>query len=190
MSVVELADGAKDNWTHLRDALPEGVELIDFFHAAEQLKGAFDAAYGDTDPKATTQLHEYRHILRHDPEGVERVIRALLYLRSKYPRRERIAQVLGYFRRNRPRMRYAQAKAQHLPIGSGVVEAACKTLATQRLKRSAMRWRHAGGQAILTLRALVRSQRFDPAWALLSSTYRREVHSPDNVLAFPRQRAA
>ena len=190
LSVVKLADGAKDNWTYLRDALPEGVELIDFFHAAEQLKGAFDAAYGDADPKATAQFHKHRHILRHDPEGVARVIRALLHLRSKYPRRERIAQVLGYFRRNRSRMRYAQAKAQHLPIGSGVVEAACKTLATQRLKRSGMRWRHAGGQAILTLRALVQSQRFDPAWALLSSTYRREVHFPDNVLAFPRQRAA
>ena len=52
-------------------------------------------------------------------------------------------------------MRYAQAKSCNLPIGSGVVEAACKTLATQRMKRSGMRWRHAGGQAILTLRALV-----------------------------------
>ena len=87
-------------------------------------------------------------------------------------------------------MGYAEAKARHLPIGSGVVEAACKTLVTQRLKRSGMRWRHAGGQAILTLRALIRSGRFDSAWELLSGAYRREVNIPDNVVPFPCQRAA
>ena len=88
------------------------------------------------------------------------------------------------------RMRYADTQARHLPIGSGVVEAACKTLVTQRLKRSGMRWRHAGGQAIVTLRALVQSSRFDQAWALLSDTYRQDVIVPDNVVAFPRMRAA
>ena len=59
--------------------------------------------------------------------------------------------MLGYFRRNRQRMDYAEAAQRGLPIGSGVVEAACKTLVTERLKRSGMRWREAGGQAILTL---------------------------------------
>ena len=49
-------------------------------------------------------------------------------------------------------MDYAEAAQRGLPIGSGVVEAACKTLVTERLKRSGMRWREAGGQAILTLR--------------------------------------
>jgi hypothetical protein len=84
-------------------------------------------------------------------------------------------------------MRYAQAQAQNLPIGSGVVEAACKTLATQRMKRSGMRWRQAGGQAILTLRALHQSERFDRAWKLLSSTYKRTVEIPENVVLFPKR---
>ena len=61
---------------------------------------------------------------------------------------------------------------------------------TQRLKRSGMRWRHAGGQAILTLRSLLQSSRFGHAWALLSETYRRDIMVPDNVVAFPRTRAA
>ena len=64
-------------------------------------------------------------------------------------------------------MRYADTQARHLPIGSGVVEAACRTLVTQRLKRSGMRWRRAGGQAILTLRSLLQSARFEQAWALV-----------------------
>ena len=182
LTVVKLADGAKDNWTFLTCALPDGVELIDFYHAAEQLKGAFDAAHGVDSPKAAAQFEKYRHRLRHEPGGVGGVIRALVYLRTKHPNRERIAQVLGYFRTNRHRMGYADAKAQGLPIGSGVVEAACKTLVTERLKRSGMRWGMRGGQAILTLRSLVQSRRFDHAWPLLAQSYRTQVSCPRNVV--------
>ena len=186
LTVVKLADGAKDNWTFLCDTLPEGVELIDFYHAAEQLKGAVDAAYGADSPAAAAQFEKLRHRLRHEPDGVERVIRALGYLRSTHPDTDRIAQGLGYFRTNRHRMRYADAKAQGLPIGSGVVEAACKTLVTERLKRSGMRWGVRGGQAILTLRSLVQSRRFDHAWPLLAKTYQTDVACPDNVVPLRR----
>ena len=186
LTVVKLADGAKDNWTFLTRALPDGVELIDFYHAAEQLKGAFDAAYGADSPKAAAQFEKYRHRLRHEPDAVESVIRTLLYLRSKHPDSQRIAQVLGYFRGNRHRMRYAETKARGLPIGSGIVEAACKTLVTERLKRSGMRWGARGGQAILTLRSLVQSHRFEHAWTLLAQTYRTPVSCPDNVVPFRR----
>ncbi len=71
-------------------------------------------------------------------------------------------------------MGYASAARSELPISSGV-EAACKTLVTERLKRSGMRWREAGGQAILTLRGWVQSERFETAWELLAGTYRDEV---------------
>ncbi|HKY31488.1 MAG TPA: hypothetical protein VJV23_03045, partial [Candidatus Polarisedimenticolia bacterium] len=67
------------------------------------------------------------------------------------------------------------------------VEAACKTLVTQRLKRSGMRWRHEGGQAILTLRALCQSDRFERGWNLLATTYKSEVMLPENVVAMPRR---
>ena len=186
LTVVKIADGAKDNWTFLTGAWPDGVELIDFYHGAEKLKEALDAAYGADSPAAKAQFEKLRHRLRHEAEGVERVIRALVHLRSKYPGNERIAQALGYFRNNRHRMGYAEAKAQGLPIGSGVVEAACKTLVTERLKRSGMRWGVRGGQAILTLRSLVQSQRFDHAWPLLAKTYQTPVSCPDNVVPLRR----
>ena len=190
LQVVTVADGAHDNWRYLDALAPEAIAVVDFYHAAEQLKSALDARYGENDAKGRAQFHKLRHILLDDPGGVEKVIRALAYQCKRFPRRKRIGEVLRYFRRHRHRMRYAQTQARHLPVSSGVVEAVCKTLVTQRLKRSGMRWRHAGGQAILTLRALVQSARFDQAWTLLSETYRHEVIAPDNVVAFPRTRAA
>ena len=190
LHVVTVADGARDNWRYLDTLAPEATAVVDFYHAAEQLKAALDACYGENDAKGRAQFKKLRHLLLDDPNGVEKVIRALDYQRKKFPRRTRIGQVLRYFRHNRHRMRYADTQARHLPIGSGVVEAACKTLVTQRLKRSGMRWRHGGGQAVLTLRALMQSSRFDQAWTLLSNTYRQNVRVPDNVVAFPRQRAA
>ncbi len=74
---------------------------------------------------------------------------------------------------------------QNLPIASGVIEAACKTLVTQRLKRSGMAWTPAGGQAILTLRSLIQSQRWSRAWNLLAAEYRQTV----TILASPRYAA-
>ena len=188
LRLVKLADGAKDNWTYLSDELPAGEEIIDFYHAAEHLKQAFDVAYGECTPKARTQFETYRHVLRDEHNGVQKVIRALTYLRDRFPRRTALATELGYFRQRRRRMRYAEMKAQKLPIGSGVVEAACKTLVTQRMKRSGMRWRHAGGQAILTLRGLAQSERFDHGWKLLAQTYHARITAPDNVVAFPSAR--
>jgi hypothetical protein len=64
-----------------------------------------------------------------------------------------------------------------------VLEAAGKTLATQRLKRSGRRWRQAGGQAILTFRSFCQSDRFDRAWELLAGTYKQPVGLPRKVIA-------
>jgi hypothetical protein len=187
LTLVKLADGAKDNWSYLGAVLPQGIEIIDFYHACEHLKVAFDAAYGECSAKSKAQFEKYRHLLHDEEEGVEKVIRALSHLRDTHPRKKKLSTELGYFRRYRHRMRYARVQAQNLPIGSGVVEAACKTLATQRMKRSGMRWRHAGGQAILTLRALQQSARFERAWKLLSSAYKRTVEIPENVVPFPKR---
>jgi hypothetical protein len=187
LTLVKLADGAKDNWSYLSTLLPAGIEIADFYHACEHLRRAFDLAYGENSSKSKAQFEKYRHILRDELTGVEKVIRALCHLRDTHPRKKQLATELAYFRGHRHRMRYAEAQTHNLPIGSGVVEAACKTLATQRLKRSGMRWRHHGGQAILTLRALHQSDRFAQAWTLLSDTYKRTVDIPDNVVLFPKR---
>jgi hypothetical protein len=188
LRVVKLADGAPDNWSYLSDTLPFGDECLDFYHASEHLSDALAAAYGEGTPTYRERFETLGERLRDDPQGVDKVMRALCRLRTRYPRREAIHKTVAYFREHRHRMPYARLRAQKLPIGSGVVEAACKTLVSQRLKRSGMRWREMGGQAILTIRAWCQSDRFDRAWSLLATTYKRPVELPRKVIALSGRR--
>jgi hypothetical protein len=184
--IVKLADGANDNWTYLSSILPGGIEVLDFYHAAEHLNAALGSVYGDGTVETRKRFEALRVTLRDDVDGVEKVINSLNYLRKKHPTNKHVTKELAYFRNNRHRMRYQHFKAQGLPIGSGVVEAACETLVTQRMKQSGMRWGEAGGQAILTLRGWTQSgDRFDRAWALLAATYQEEVATLHNVVPFP-----
>ena len=189
LKLFTVADGARGNWDYLDEEFPQATPVVDFYHAAERLKAAVDAAYGETSPKGRAHFEKLRHVLLEERRGVDKVIRALVHLRDTHPRSRKIETELWYFRRSRHRMRYAKLKAKRYPIGSGVVEAACKTLVTQRTKRSGMRWRHEGGQAILTFRSLVQSDRFERGWNLLAATYKSRVSLPRNVLAFPSGRS-
>ena len=161
IGIVAIADGAPDNWTFLETLSPM-EKVVDFWHACEHLATASDHAV------AHNWFEKYREILRHDPDGVEKVIRALRHLLGRATSgKAEIERELAFFRKNRHRMRYRALKDRKMPIGSGVVEAANKTLVTQRMKRSGMRWRIAGGQAVLTFRALIKSGRFERAWDAL-----------------------
>jgi hypothetical protein len=186
LRIMKLADAAKSNWDFLHKELPPGPELIDFFHAAGHLKAALDLAYGENSAPSKAQFEKLRHVLRHDVQGVAKIIRSLDHLVHRHPRRAKLRTELKFFRRNRRRMAYATMAAQGLPIGSGVVEAACKTLVTARLKRSGMRWRQQGGQAILTFRSLAQSGRWDRGWSLMAAPYVQDVALPDNVIPLRR----
>lgn len=63
LTLVKVADGAKDNWIYLTNELPEGHEVVDFYHAAEHLKKAFDLSYGENSDKSREKFITYRHIL-------------------------------------------------------------------------------------------------------------------------------
>ena len=107
------------------------------------------------DAVAAHWFEKYREILRHAPRGVAKVIRALCHLRDRAAPadRSKVERELAFFRKHRHRMRYHALKEAGIAIRSGVVEAANKTLVAQRMKRSGMRWRLVGGQAVLTFRA-------------------------------------
>ena len=109
--------------------------------------------------------------------GAARILRTLRFQqhRATGNKRRRLEVELTYFRNQGHRMHYAAYLRQQLPIASGVMEASCKTLVTQRLKRSGMVWSQAGGQAILTLRSLIQSDRWSSAWKLLSAHFRQTI---------------
>jgi hypothetical protein len=120
-------------------------------------QSALDAAYGEHSLESRAVFGKYRLILKESERGVDQVIRMLTHLRKQGPGRSVVTRELKYFRNQRARMCYATYLSQNLPIGSGVVETACKTLVAQRMKRSGMRWLPSGGQAILTLHARLTS---------------------------------
>lgn len=186
---VHLADGAKDNWRLLRELgeeLPRPaqpcIEIVDYYHACDHLKAGCDAAWGESTPRGKAEFERLKTLLKEADDGADQVIRVLKYQRSRAHghKRERLQAQLTYFRNQRPQMRYAEYVRQGLPIASGVIEATCKTLVTQRMKRSGMAWTTSGGQAILTLRSLIQSQRWRPAWELLAADFRKTVtvHEP------------
>lgn len=182
LQLVHLADGAQDNWTFFDEDMPIGFQLTDFYHVSEHLKAALDAAYPKDSHKARSKFEHYKTILRDEISGVLKVLRALRHLRNQHKGNAVIASNVTYFTNNQHRMRYAEAKGKNYPIGSGIVEASCKTLVGQRLKRAGMSWQHTGGQAILTFRSLIKSQRFDKAWPLVADQYKQTVFEHKNVI--------
>jgi len=192
---VLLADGAKDNWRLLaevdqawgRPAQPS-IEIVDFYHACDHLKNGCDAAWGESTARGKAEFERLKTLLKEADEGVEQVIRALKYQHSRVRGRKqaRLTAELTYFRNQRHRMHYPEYSRNGLPIASGVMEATCKTLVTQRLKRSGMAWTQTGGQAILTLRSLIQSDRWSSAWDLLRADFCQAVTVGDTQQTMPK----
>lgn len=178
LRIVKVADGASDNWEFLHQlANGEGVEILDFYHAATHLKEAAEAVHGAGTDHSNALFAQWRSILKEDPAGANKILRAVRYRRDDASgnAKKTLSAALRYFRSMEPGMQYHAFAAQGLPIGSGVVEAACKTVVNERLKQSGMRWTIRGGQAILTLRSQMQSDRWEGAWQLLAKSYKTKV---------------
>ena len=174
LKLAVAADAAPDNWTFLESLSPD-VTLVDFWHAAQHVKVAADAAFGADTAAGTAWFEKCRHVLRHDPKGVGKVIDALRHLLRKRKGAEDVRRELAFFRNNRRRMHYAAAAKAGYAIGSGAVESANKVLVTSRMKRSGQSWGRDGGQGVLTFRSLLKSGRFDRAWAALAPRLSRNA---------------
>jgi hypothetical protein len=178
---VALADGAEDNWRYFeRPVYENATKIVDYGHASQPLRAAMTAYYGEKTVTGRAEYARLRILLRDQPGGADDVIAELSRLSRKMggKRRQGRRKLLNaertYFQNQRDRLDDAGYQARGLPMGSGMVEAACKTLATQRLKRSGMSWRD-GKPAILTMRSLQQSHRWPAAWALLSAHFRVDV---------------
>lgn len=167
---IFLCDGHRSIWSYA-DNNPmynDYEKLIDFYHTAEHLSRASEALFGKSSEQSNAWYNKYRKKLLEEDDGAESVLRSMAYysqnLRLPKSRQEKLETERTYFRRNKGRMSYADFIVRGLPIGSGPVEAACKSIVKTRLCRSGMRWSRQGGQRILHLRCFVKSNRWDVFW--------------------------
>ena len=164
---VGVADGAKSNWPFLTKHTER--QILDFYHAAEYLTIVADAQF-PSDPRVRKQwLDDACTRLKHDPAGpqvlIEQMQSALAEQKQRQPR-DKIKAALTYFQNQQQLMKYAEHLSQHLPLGSGVTEAACKTIVKQRLCCSGMKWKEAGAAVVLSLRTLSHSiGRWEQFWS-------------------------
>lgn len=113
-------------------------------------------------------LENHCHDLKHEHNSVVEQLEELENIRNNQKlsavNKEKLDSTITYFTNQGPRMNYAQYREQNLPIGSGVTEAACKTLIKQRLCRSGMRWKNRGAAIVLALKCLDKSKRWEKFW--------------------------
>jgi hypothetical protein len=155
---------------HMADPWHPGRKLswqwvLDFWHACGYLQDVAEALFGAGD-RAAAWFAKWRRWLRDRAQGLTQVLRSVMWhynhvRRMGQARQDAFWKAYRYLRKHGVWMHYASYRRAGLPIGSGVTEAACKTVFSERLKRSGMTWCHAGGQVILDLRVLVLSQVWD-----------------------------
>jgi hypothetical protein len=162
--IVCIADGARDLWRYFQRKYPDTIHVVDFFHVCEHLSNLSNFLFDDPS-QAKAWYKKYRTILKDDPKGAAKTIRAARYRRSLISKHPDIESEIKYLQHNRKRMNYFKLRQKKLPIGSGVVEAACKNLIGARMKKSGMRWSIDGGQTVLTLRSIILSNRWEKFWA-------------------------
>ncbi len=165
---VALTDGGNGLEDFMAVHFPQATRVLDFYHAAEHLSDLAKAYCGPDATSAAELAGQWSHQLKH--EGGEAVLARLagLDLTGRSPAaREEHRLVSGYLRKNLSRTDYPAYRAAGWQIGSGHIEAACKTVINQRLKQSGMRWSEAGVDAICQLRALYEGERsqWDAFWA-------------------------
>jgi hypothetical protein len=158
--LVVLADGLAYNWRIAAEFFPEALQILDFYHALDHLYrlarlcldgGQKQAGEGSPLPSAAWVALQKEKLLQ---DGAGAVREAILALPAPTPDAvECQAETHGYFTNNAERMRYGTFLAAGYQIGSGVMEAACKTVAHQRLDQSGMHWRPETADAIVALRA-------------------------------------
>ena len=168
--LVFLSDGERALHDRQSEYLPENVTcILDLFHVMERLWKAAWCFFEEATQKREAHQwveKELRMLLEGKVRYVVSGLRQMMTKRKlKGTRRKMIREVTGYIERNQARMKYDEYLAAGYPIGSGVVEGACRHLVKDRLERAGMRWHPDGAQAMLNLRATYLNGEWDSFWS-------------------------
>ena len=161
---VVIGDGAEWIWNLVTEHFPEAIQIVDLYHARQHLWAVARQLYPqeEVQQKAWMKVHQKRLL---DKGKIEKLVGALRAIHASNPAMaEKIRTEADYFERNAERMRYPKFRRQHLFVGSGVIEAGCKTVIGSRLKQSGMFWTVRGANAILALRCCYLNGRLEDYW--------------------------
>jgi Uncharacterised protein family (UPF0236) len=161
---VVIGDGAEWIWNLAADHFPGAIQIVDLYHARQHLWELSRKLYpnDELNQKAWIKLHQKRLL---DKGKIEKLVDSLRSIDTDNPElAEKIRTEADYFDRNAERLRYPKYRCQHLFVGSGVIEAGCKTVIGSRLKRSGMFWTVRGANAILALRCHLLNGQFEDYW--------------------------
>jgi hypothetical protein len=154
-----IGDGAAWIWGIATAKFPEATQIVDLYHAREHLHSLTRSLeFMLLDRRDEWLAARLEDLSYGDIDGIEAAVRA-------YPvegvKKDEVEKELGYFLNNAPRMRYHWFRSRGLFVGSGVVEASCKTIVSQRLKQAGMHWTAAGADAIIALRCREASSQWE-----------------------------
>lgn len=147
-----IGDGAPWVWETASHLFPRAVQILDWYHLAEHLWGAGRAVHGEGTPQTTALVEQWKtEVWEGRSEGVEEHLREFVAA-SRDDRDHTLRKCADYLRTHQHRLRYHLFRAAGWPVGSGVVEGACKHVVGLRFKRQSTRWTKAGARAVLHLR--------------------------------------
>jgi hypothetical protein len=160
--VCVIGDGALWIWNIADEQFHGACQIVDLYHAREHYWAVARACFNNKYEQ--NQWAENRRLELNDG-NVESVIKAIEVL-ATLPgcNKELCEREIGYFEKNKERMRYADFKKRGLFVGSGVMEAGCRTVVGQRLKQSGMHWTVGGANDIIALRCSILSNRWEDFW--------------------------
>lgn len=159
---IVLGDGATWIWNLAADKFFTSRQIVDWYHAKLHLTQAANALHGEGTAAARRWRHDQETpLLQGHAERLARTLRQLAQKHSSGA--EALRREAGYFQDNHRRMQYLETREEGFPIGSGMVESACKQFRA-RLAGSGMRWSRAGLERLLPIRAAIMGQRFDELW--------------------------
>jgi hypothetical protein len=160
---VVMGDGADWIWNICQEQFPGAIQIVDLYHARQHLWDLGGKLHPNDDKAKRRWVMAHQHFL--DDGKIERLVTKLRSLSLANPELAAAVRIeANYFERNAARMRYPKFRKQNLFVGSGVIEAGCKTVMGSRLKRSGMFWTVRGANALIALRCCRRSRQFDDYW--------------------------
>ena len=160
---VVLGDGAEWIWNLASQHFPGAIQIVDLFHARQHLWELVRKLYPNDEARQKRWIRVQQNRL--DKGKIEKLVLALRSIDTTNPEvAEKLRTEAEYFQTNTERMRYPKFRGQHLFVGSGVIEAGCKTVVGSRLKRSGMFWTVRGANSILALRCCQLNGRLEDYW--------------------------